>query len=131
MSVEDNKRVVRRVLDEVANGHNLAVLDDLYGAAPAREHVREDTQMLHTAFPDLRFTEEDLIGEGELVAVRFTASGTQTGPLQGRPPTGEHVTWHGLVLSRVVDGRIVGEWHALDPSDLMRMLGIPNRPLSQ
>jgi predicted ester cyclase len=87
--------------------------------------------MLHTAFPDLRFTQEDLMGEGQLVAMRFTASGTQRGPLQGRRPTGKRVTWHGLVLSRVVDGRIASEWHALDPSDFMRWLGMPNGPPPQ
>jgi predicted ester cyclase len=123
MSVDDNKRVVQRVVDEVFNGRNPAMVDELYGPCGAREHVREHAAMLQAAFADLLMTPEDVVGEGELVATRFTASGTQTGAFQGRPPTGIRLTWRGLTLSRVVAGRIVEEWHALDPEDLQRMGG--------
>lgn len=66
-----------------------------------------------TAFPDWRIVAEELIAEGDRVAVRFRSSGTFTGPFLGMPPHGRRVSTAGIVLYRVCAGRIAAihmEW---------------------
>ena len=59
--------------------------------------------MLRTAFPDLRFTIEELVTEGDTVAGRLTTSGTHQGPLMGIPPTGRSVRQDHLHVVRFRD----------------------------
>jgi predicted ester cyclase len=76
------------------------------------------------AFPDLRFTIEDLIVVGEKVATRWTAPGTNTGPPGDVPPTGRRVRFDGLIFDRVVGGRVEERWEQWDQPATMRQLGL-------
>jgi predicted ester cyclase len=98
MSTEDNKALARRGFEETLNQRNLTVLDAphvpdfVYHAASrmiqGREPFKQFMSMLLTAFPDLHFSIEDVIGEGDKVVVRFTGRGTHQGDFMGIPPTG-------------------------------------------
>jgi steroid delta-isomerase-like uncharacterized protein len=75
------------------------------------------------AFPDLEDRIDLQLAEGDLVATRFTSTGTQTGPLQGLPATGRRASWTGTVIDRVRDGRIVESWGNWDMMGMMQQLG--------
>src|SRR5437660_5416469 len=100
MSSEENKAQYRRTFEEVFNQGNLALIDELvapdflnHEVPPGMnnrgpESTQQVVRMLRTAFPDLHFTIEELVAEGDTVAGRVTMSGTHLGPFQGIPPTG-------------------------------------------
>lgn len=114
MSIEANKTVARRFVEEVWNGGDLAVAAELLGAelvnhdgdggTTDRDGFLRAVAAFRAADPDLRFTVEDLVGEGEKVATRVTVRGTRAGA--AAPPT----TWTGIGIVRVVDGKIVEQW---------------------
>jgi steroid delta-isomerase-like uncharacterized protein len=135
MSAEDNKTVVRRLIEKFWNQGNLAVADELYTAdAVHRDPVTPDLgrgpasiQQLHTlygaSFPDQQFTVEDLVAEGDKVVVRWTVRGTHQGELMGIAPTGKQVTVTGITIYQLTDGKIAEEIANWDAFGLMQHLG--------
>ena len=79
---------------------------------------------LLAAFPDLHFTIEDQIVGADKVTTRWTAEGTNTGPLGEVPPTGRRMHVDGLILDRVDNGRVVERWEQWDQMAMMRQLGL-------
>ena len=77
-----------------------------------------------TAFPDLKFVIEDQVIEGDKVAHRWSCTGTHTGPLGPVPPTGKKAKVDGLVIDRVVNGKVQERWEQFDNAALMRQLGL-------
>jgi len=134
MSVEENKALVRRTYEEVLNNGDLDVADELY----AREYVytspgspelrgpegfKQLVRMLRGAFPDLRFTPEELIAEGDSVVSRWTGRGTHQGEFKGISPTGKQVTVTGMVIHRLANGKFVEDREELDALGLLQQLG--------
>ena len=76
------------------------------------------------AFPDLHFTIEDQIVAGEKVATRWTAKGTNTGAFGPMPVTGRRIQISGLILDRVVDGKVVERWEQWDQMAMLQQLGL-------
>jgi steroid delta-isomerase-like uncharacterized protein len=127
---EKNKAVARTAVEEVLGRGKVEHYDTLYspdyvshnGAREAsRDADRRATQGWHQAFPDLRLTVDKIIAEGDLVAVRFIAEGTNTGLGNGLPATGKKVRIPGMTI---FDGKIVEEWASFDQLDFMRQLGL-------
>jgi len=131
---EGNKAAFRRMYEEGMNGGNLDVADELIdpecvdheshgddGRGP--ESLRRLIIMLRTAFPDLRFTIEELIAERDIVAGRLIMEGTHDGPLMGMPPTGRTVRQDHMHFVRFRDGRAVEHWGVRDDVSMMRQLG--------
>jgi steroid delta-isomerase-like uncharacterized protein len=122
---EENKALVRRVIEEGWNQHNLALLEELYAdcmwCTPAAaelkgEAVKQYVASVLTACPDIRFTVQDLVAEGDKVVLRYSATGTQQGEFMGLAPTGKQFTSSGMNISRIVEGKIVElreQWDAL------------------
>ena len=79
---------------------------------------------LLAAFPDLRLTIEDQVVAGDKVATRWVAEGTNSGPFGSVPATGRRVRVDGLILDRVVDGRVVERWEQWDQAGMMQQLGL-------
>lgn len=75
------------------------------------------------AFPDLHFTMEDQLVEGDRVAHRWHAKGTHNGPLGPAPPTGKSVVIDGLIIDRVVDGKVQERWEQFDQARMLQQLG--------
>jgi len=122
MSTEDNKANVRRGY-EALNQRNVAVFDELltpdivfHTASTTIQGLaayKQFLSMLFTAFPDLQFTIEDMIAEGDFVVVRHTTRGTHQGNFRGIPPTGKQVSGTGMFIDRIVHGKAVeqmGQW---------------------
>jgi predicted ester cyclase len=78
-----------------------------------------------TAFPDQRIIIEDIVASGDRVAVRYTVTGTQLGPLGEIPPTGRQVHWSAMSIFRIADGKIVEGWWSKDAIGLMQQLMVP------
>ena len=76
------------------------------------------------AFPDLRFTTEDQIVAGDKVATRWTAEGTNTGPLGPVAATSRRIRIGGLILDRVADGKVVERWEQWDQMGMLQQLGL-------
>ncbi len=132
MSAE-NKAIVRRLFEEVMKG-NLAIADELivtdyaqhsvFGVPQGREGFKQFFMGFAAAAPDARYTIEDMIGEGDRVVSRFTLTGTQTGEMQGIPPTGKQFNVTGIDIFRVVDSKIVEHWDAVDQLSMLQQLGV-------
>jgi predicted ester cyclase len=122
MSLQKHKKVVRQLVDEVWNEHQLENLGRFVAGnllAEATEHTRQ----FLTAFPDVQVTIEDMIAEGDKVVGRLLVSGTNTGPFAGRPPTGKRITFASFRIYRLANGRIVESWAMQDRLGLMEQLG--------
>ncbi len=130
-----NKALIRRFFEEVWSTGDLSRRDAFLDAgyrghlAGAAEPIDRDGwtawfQGFRAAFPDARFTIEDLVAEGDRVAARLTMRGTHLGPLNGVPPTGRPVVVSGMSIERVIDGRIVEGWNENDALGLLQQLGM-------
>jgi steroid delta-isomerase-like uncharacterized protein len=139
MSTEENKALARRFVAEVMNAGNLEAADQFIapnlvvhnpvpGQAPGREGCKQTLATLRNAFPDLHFTIEDLLADGDKVMIRSTYRGTHRGELLGFPPTGEPVAVMGIDLLRIADGQIVEHWGTYDQMEMLHQLGVLPSP---
>lgn len=128
--------VARRLLEEVLNHGRLDLIEELV-AEDAVEHeplpiatgeMRNDLRTwlteLRSAFPDYHVHIEDVVTEGEKVAIRERITGTNLGSLLGVPPTGRPMSIDGFDLLRVHDGRIVEHWGLTDGWAMAHQLGL-------
>ena len=88
------------------------------------EAYKQFISMYLTAFPDSRFTIEDLIAEGDTVVVRYTVRGTHQGNLMAIPPTGKQASVTAIGIFRIVNGIAVEEWVNMDDLGLLQQLGV-------
>ena len=136
MSVEENKAIFRRIVEEGFNKGNLAIVDELVATNHVNhtdnvhgpEEYKQFITMYRTAFPDLHMTIEDQIAEGNKVVNRWTSRGTHKGDLMGIPPTGKQTTVTGMYVARIIGGKIVEEWGNLDALGMMQQLGVVPPP---
>ena len=134
MSTEENKALVRRFYDEVTNGRNVAVLDELLAPDFAgftvegsddrqtREEFKQMIYMMLNAFPDRHQIIHDWVAENDKVVTRWTVQGTHQGEYFGIAPTGKRVKFSGMDIFRVVDGKIVEVWAEVDMLDVRQQL---------
>ena len=138
---EQNKAIVRRYWEQVWNQGNLAVVDELiasdfdghplpsdpnFGRGPAGQ--KQLVGMYRTAFPDVRMAIEDMTAEGDRVAVRWTARGTNTGEMMGMPATGKPVRVTGIIINRIAAGKMVEGWGNFDALGMLQQLGVIPTP---
>ncbi len=139
MSVEDNKAVVHNFIEEVWHEGNLDSIPKYIASGYIRhtnhmrdggrevrglDGARQSIAALRTSFPDIHFTSEDVLVDEDKVVVRWTASGTHRGEFMGLSPTGIHVSWAGINIYRVADGKIVERWAYEDGVSLYQQLGL-------
>lgn len=131
----------RRWLDEVWGQGRTDVAkellaDDLIdhnpypGQPPGLAGHNSAVDMIRRAFPDLRFTADVVISDGQFVAGRWTMTGTNTGTfdLFGLPPTGRPVSMTGQEIFRAHDGKLAELWHQEDVPGMLRQLGLEPPP---
>ena len=132
MVLEENKAVVRRLF-EAENERDLALLDELM--APdyvdntfqfrSLEEYKEMLTMTMDALPDFHETIENIVAEGDKVWIRFKGKGTHTGEYRGIAPLGKKITIEGVLIYRIVNGKIVEkESGTYDFLDFYKQLGV-------
>ena len=125
--LEENKAMVRRMVEGINAGDEDAVVDELFAPRAARR-VKRLFAGFRTAFPDWREEIVELVAEGDAVAGRFRCSGTHLGQFLGEAPTGEHMEVEKVFFLRAVDGRFVDFWTLEDSLGQMDQLGLlPSR----
>ena len=138
MSAEHSKLVMQRIYDAINTG-NLERVDEvlavdviehspLPGTDPGLEGFKQSIKILRTAFPDLHFTIDDMIAEGDLLAARYTMRGTYQGEFMGIPPTGKQVTFSSMEMNRIIDGKVAEHWFVADMLGLLQQLGAVPTP---
>jgi steroid delta-isomerase-like uncharacterized protein len=139
MSTEENKVRVRRLYEEIFNQKKLVAIDDFFtptiidhslppGAPGGREGVRQTIAMFLGAFPDLHFTVEDLIAEGDKVVARWTVYGTHQGASLGMPPTGKQMSMPGISVLRFDGSKATETWVIYDQLNMLQQLGLAPVP---
>jgi predicted ester cyclase len=136
MSTSDNKALARRVYEEFFEG-DFAVADELFasnhvnhypgnppGLPPGVPGLKQLIGMYRTAFPDLHFVVEDQLAEGDKVVTRITSTGTFTGSLMGMPGTGKSAVVTGILIDRIVDGKVMESWGNFDQLGLFQQIGL-------
>jgi len=130
---EQNKQTVRRLMDEFWNKQNFDVADQMFapdavyqtdGVTQSYAEVKAAFMQTRHAFPDMCVTVDDLLAEGDKVALRWTALGTHKNEFMGIAPTNRQVTMTGLTIYRFSDGRIVQAWNNSDSLGMLRQLGL-------
>jgi steroid delta-isomerase-like uncharacterized protein len=136
---ERNKAVARGVFEAWERG-DLDALDELV-ATDAVDHdpynphrdegldgLKKLIEMYRQAFPDVSFTIEEQVAEGDLVATRWSASGTHQGELMGAPATGRSTNITGIAIDRIRDGKVVESWGNWDTMGMFQQLGMAGEP---
>ena len=135
MSTDKNKAVIRRFVDEALNKKNLAVLNEIVvenfveqvpfpGQPPGREGLKLVLGGFTQAFPDIQWTTQEQIAEGDMVVSRFTFSGTHRAEFLGIPATGKRVSVWGVVIDKVRGGKMAESRIIMDTIGLMQQLGV-------
>lgn len=133
MSIEENKKIVQRY-QEIYDSNDLDALGEVVSedlltpkimpgiptgiAGPKAAH-----RIMLAGFPDYETIIDDLFAEGGKVGARNTMMGTNTGSIMGIPPTGKHVSFTGIYIARIADGRTVEYWGEEDSASLLQQLG--------
>jgi steroid delta-isomerase-like uncharacterized protein len=132
---EERKTLTRRAIDEVVNKGNMAPIDEsmavnyiFHGAdgtqlnGPAQ--FKQFITMLRGAFPDILYNVDDIACDGDIIAVRTSFTGTNTGSLRGMPPTGKKVAMKEALFYRFEGDKIVEEWQFINYMALLQQLGM-------
>ena len=139
MSVERNKALMLRFFGEMDARRDVSVIDDFVspdfvdhspapGMSPDIEGLKRMFLHFLQATPDGTHAVDDILAEGDKVAVRVRAWGTQTGELFGIPPTGERVETTGIGVYRIADGKIAEHWNEVDMLRVMQQLNVIPTP---
>ncbi len=131
--VEEAKALVRRYLEEIVPSADVELLDEVFAtglvahlgerSASGIQVMRDYVDACHSAFPDVRYSIEDEIAEGDRIAVRWRWEATHHGAFQGIAPTGRRVSQTGTTVFRVSSGKIAEVWSQADFIGLMEQLG--------
>lgn len=117
------RRIVDRYLAECLNEGRPDAAEELV----ASSELKQRSERLRRAFPDLEVRTIVLLGEHDLVAGHFTARGTHLGLYQGVPPTGRRCETSWTAVYRIEDGRISDAWVTWDQLSLMEQLAAVQR----
>jgi steroid delta-isomerase-like uncharacterized protein len=134
MSKEQNTAILNRYFDAI-NNHTVMNILDLFAddfmdrsAPPGMPNGKEGLLMAHqileAGFPDVRFTIDKVVVDGDKIGVVATGSGTNTGAFFGIPATGKKVSWWGVRILRIQNGKIVESWALFDQFGILQQMGI-------
>ncbi len=133
MSIEQNKQIMRRMIEEIWNQGNLATAEELFAPdhtspsapqlPPGADGVKMLVKMFREAMPDYHMTIDLMMSDENKVVGRFTQSGTHTGgDLMGMKASGRKATWTEVGVLKIKDGKIVESWYELDMLSMIQQL---------
>jgi steroid delta-isomerase-like uncharacterized protein len=132
---KDNAAIVRGFVDEVITKGNIDAAGKYFwedmveqvpmpGQGPGLSGLQDAIRMMRTGFPDIVFSIQEQITEGDKVASRFEWTGTHRGEFLGIPATGRPVRVWGIVMDRLEDGRIKDTRILMDTMGMLGQLGV-------
>jgi steroid delta-isomerase-like uncharacterized protein len=132
---DDEIRIVQRIFDawnshdpdryiELLDEQRIIESDTLPAPVVGLEASRQFMESIVRAFPDVHFEIDQLFGDGEFGAIRWTLTGTHRGELMGIPPTNRPVVIHGCTIGRLRQGKALHDWLYWDTGTLLRQLGV-------
>jgi steroid delta-isomerase-like uncharacterized protein len=135
MTTEDNKALVRRLVDELQSQHDLSAIDRYVaptfvdhtpdpGTPPNRNGAKMFFQAFFEGVPDLRAEIHEQAAEGNKVFTYKTFHGTHTGTFMGIPATGKEFSVDLIDILTVVDGQITEHWVVMDQLGFLQQLGV-------
>jgi steroid delta-isomerase-like uncharacterized protein len=132
-TLEANKAVVRRFIDEIFLKGDFSAVDELltedfaahtWGPMPpGRDGLKQAIERVSKGISDPSMTIDDVVAEGDRVAVRLTSSATHTGEFMGMPASGRRYEIGEIHIFRLRDGRVSEHWHQADFLGMMKQLG--------
>lgn len=138
MSAEENKLIIRRLIMEVWGNGDMAALDEIVssdfidhtttGDVAKSENFKNLVIGFRSAFPDIQFTIEDIMAEGDKVIARWGASGTHKGEFLGHAPTDNRISITGVHIYRLSNEKLVERWGNWDQLGLMQQIGLIPTP---
>jgi len=137
--MNDNKNIIttfiERVLNDRALEHADAIvaedfieLNPVPGQAQGREGFKDAIRQMLTSFPDMHWVIDEMIAEDDKVCTRFTWTGTHEGQFFGIPATGRRIAVKGVVIDRLVAGRMADSRMLMDTLSMMQQLGVLPAP---
>lgn len=140
-TIEENKKTVRRFYEEVLEKGNLAIIDEMVadnykehetipGIEPNKTGLKEWIKMTRSAFPDLKMEVEDMIAEGDKVAVMARMKGTHQGEFLGKKGTGRKLDMPFVDVILFKDGKVMEHWGYTDNLKMMEQLQLDFTPAS-
>jgi len=134
MSTDENKALANRWTEEIWNQGNMAAVDALCapnftfnypfpGMQPNSDSYKKVVVAYRTAFHSLHLTNEIVIAEGDMVALRWVGQSVHQGEFMGIAPTGKKLTMTGNTIARIEGGKIAEEWTEMDGLGLMQQIG--------
>ncbi|HEV8570127.1 MAG TPA: ester cyclase [Actinoplanes sp.] len=139
MSPDEHKAIIREHVEVLFNQHRVDLTDQtvaadyldhapLPGQMPGLEGAQRKWAAYLNAVPDMHATIEDMVAEGDEVAVRWTVQGIHRGELLGIPATGRRAVFRGISIYRLAETKIVEQWEQWDRLDLLQQLGVIPKP---
>jgi len=135
MSREENMANAKHMVDDVINGSNMDMIDEL--VAPdyvlhdnssetykGPEGLKKFFSMMHTALPDIHVMIDDIVADENKVALRVTTRGTNTGTMMGMPPTGKQINIQSINISHYRNGKQVEVWEVDDSLGMLQQMGV-------
>jgi steroid delta-isomerase-like uncharacterized protein len=133
-----NKALVRRWFEEVWNKGRPEAIDEMFAQHGVAHGLGPDLRgpqefkpfhaAYRSAFPDVQFEIEGMVAEGDEVAYRWTATATHRGGGLGFAATGRRVTFSGIGIVRIENGKLVEGWNAFDRFGMLQQLGVVSMP---
>lgn len=138
-TLEENKQLARSVPEDIATDQNFDRIDEVFaedfvehnplgGEIQGIDAVREEFQAHLDSFPDFEATVEQIVAEGDLVAMHVKWRGTHEGTFMGVEPTGKSFEAENMVFTRIEGGKIAERWLIPDALGILRQLGIEPLP---
>ena len=137
MSIE-NKALIHRWFEEVWTRGRTSAIDEMLADDGVAHGLGDDLQgpagfkpfhaAFRDAFPDMTIRIDDTIAEGDMIAARWTATGTHRGNGLGFAATGKPVKFEGMTFARMHGGKIVEGWNTFDQLNMLQQLGVVTLP---
>lgn len=138
----DNKQIARRTFEEGWGKGNLDMVDEIAAPdmrlharlpgdfGPGPEGIKKLIRTFRAAFPDLSYTVDFQLAEGDRVLTRWSATGTHRGEFMGIQPTNRRINYDGMSVQRFRNGKIVEAWANVDMLGLLQQIGAgaPKQP---
>ena len=131
---EKNKILARRIIEDIFNNGNInnlealvsneVIIHDTDKELRGLSQLRQGINNLHTAFPDLHYVIEDLLGDDDKVIARCKGAGTHHGPFRGIPPTGKKMTYSVILIWRFSKDKMCEHWSVSDVFGMLQQLEV-------